>query len=97
LISQGLNINITNASKVTALSIACENNNFDMVSFLLNKNIEFDTISIIGLKPLLEQYRDTATELSNEILQDVYYKFQRGPSYLQKDYGCLVEKILRRY
>jgi ankyrin repeat protein len=52
LLSQDIDINITNDSKVSALSIACETNNFDMVRFLLNKNIEFDTTNIIGIKPI---------------------------------------------
>ena len=52
LISQGIDINITNASNVTALDIACERNNFDMVSFLLGQKIIFNTTSIIDLIPL---------------------------------------------
>jgi hypothetical protein len=116
LLSQGIDINITNASKVTALSIACESNNFDMVSFLLSKNIEFDTTSIIGLKPfqaaairiahedgdvrileaLLKKYRDTATDLSDEILQDVDCRLQHGPSYMQETYRCLVGEVLHK-
>lgn len=52
LLSNGIDINITNDSKVTALDIACETNNYHMVKFLLDQGINFDTQSSIGIIPI---------------------------------------------
>ena len=53
LIAKGVDVNISNASKITALDLACARNDIKMVEFLLQqKNIIFNEIGILGLSPL---------------------------------------------
>jgi ankyrin repeat protein len=77
LLSKGVDINITNGSNVTALSIACEANNFEMVEFLLNKGIKFNTISIIGQTPLQAAATRIAHQDGDERILEILLKKYR--------------------
>lgn len=53
LLSHGVDINITNNSKVSALMIACQSNHFEMIAYLLSRDdIDLCTPDIVGCIPL---------------------------------------------
>lgn len=87
LIDQGMDINSTNSSKVTALTIACEANNYDMVEFLLSKEgINFTSENILCTTPIQAAADRIAHEDGDErILKALLNKYADDKTKISND------------
>ncbi len=78
LFSLGVDINLTNESNVTALTIACEANDYKMVEYLLSiKDIDFTSSNIIDINPIQAAANRIAHEDGDErILKALLNKYK---------------------